>query len=719
MGAVTRFLLVARSPAPQLVQLTASWTTEMQSRVFSLIAVVLILLAGLALWPRGEDAAAGLAAPAVDEPVAAAVAQSAADQDVVNRTAVTGAIEADEVTPEPATVAITILVLARGAPVEGAAVSLVGEDLVTDAEGRARFLVEPQDIGLSWSKLHVGVETDRAGLSNSSGWIRVHRDGDQEVVVTLRHAETSFWARLTSAESGQPLSGMRLSVLQRRDVRGEVTTDASGLVSVTADPQDTGLRIEDPAWAPLVVAVMAGHTTAAEALEVKVDAAARLDLRLVDAQGHAVADGEARVWWFPTDAARPLGLARGGWKRERSANGGADGKLRLERLPPGVPLKLEAKLRSQPLAAVEQRVWLEPGRNEISLVIDGSGTVEGRVVDEAGMPVKDVSVTATRYLDGDPVFSKFPEFRVAAGAPRGVTSDDGGFVLRGLAAGRWWVGVMLGDGEHLPGCAPVTVWPDAPVQVELLAGTPRAIAGRVEGPDGEPVATTVYAYRDDLQTGGRRDYLYCETDDEGVFELAPLAAGAWQVAAEPAGTLGVLHPLRVDAGSDDTVLHLVSVTGVLRGRVATADGHGARAWVTVRSQDNVEHEYAKWTDLDGRFDFDGLPQGTWDLMADDKAGGIANRSADVLAGNDVELGDVTQHPAAAVLLRNFADGTEPIDALVFAGPVGNWQASSVRVGYTRWALPPGAWTLVAERQGREAGRRQVKLTAGKTLTIGF
>ena len=696
----------------------------MRHRFLCVLGVALAALACLALWPTEQGAAAGLAGPGQEEIAPTPGVVTAPDRVAVrSEPPVVGDDEADDEAAETAeateTIAITLRVVAAGAPVEGATVDTLGESLLTGADGRARFELERRDVSADWSKLYVSVETGRPGFADLSGWISVDRDEDQEIVLTLRHTETSFWARLVSAGTGRPLVGARLSVLQRGEVSGQVSTDASGLVTVTADPRTTGLRIDDPGLAPLVVAVMTGHASAAEALEVEVDAAARLHVQLVDGRGRLLPGAEARVWWFPSDAGRPLGESRGPWDRWRQAEAGPDGRLQLDRLPPRVPLMLEAKLRSQPLAAIEHRLQLEPGDNEFEVVVGGSGMIEGRVVDEAGAPVAGVAVTATRWLEGDPVFTVFPEFRVSEDGPRCVSLEDGRFQLGDLPAGRWWVGTELGSAERLPACALATVSESVAAKVELISATPRAIEGRVVGPDGAPVAAQVFAYREDPSTGQQCDYLYRSSDEGGSFDLYPLADGEWFVGVEEVGTLGLMAPVRLAAGMEDVELRLLPVTGVVRGRVTSADGYGVRAWVNLRYRSDPEREFGNRSDLDGAFVWDGLKQGVWDLMVGDGAGSVALGTASVVAGSVVDLGDVALRPAAAVLLRNGHDGATPIDALTFRGPAGFWQTSDLSSGATRWSLPPGTWTLQALRDGREVERVQLTLAASEERLVEF
>ncbi|WP_025322870.1 carboxypeptidase-like regulatory domain-containing protein [Deferrisoma camini] len=238
---------------------------------------------------------------------------------------------------------------------------------------------------------------------------------------------------------------------------------------------------------------------------------------------------------------------------------GPDGRFEVPHLPPG-PYRVEAR-GPGPLAAIpgQNPVYLPPGQPvwiglqavpaesptfaPLADAEPGFGSIVGRVL-HRGRPVEGAVVSLyadeSRGLRGPGIQDSFP------------TGPDGGYVIEGVLAGRYWVvarkrlheggmgPVRKGDLYGIAPANPVPIRDGQETRLDIhlvqkeqdtapdagsmeLTGT--GVRGRVVDPQGRPVAGVyVFAYRNRTIGHGMPDFRTLPTGPDGRFEL-PLGEG--------------------------------------------------------------------------------------------------------------------------------------------------------------------------------------------------
>jgi hypothetical protein len=251
----------------------------------------------------------------------------------------------------------------------------------------------------------------------------------------------------------------------------------------------------------------------------------------------------------------------------------------------------------------------------LTIRLQRSGAIAGRILDESGDPVVGVAVRAIRR-DASPGFRKLSmagtvptsddrgEFRIfdvpagayyvaASGLPRAVVHEDG------AAPGEPRIGFVptYHPGvESLDRAEPVSVkagQDTAGLQVTMLRGRVARVAGRVMGPDGEPVRGRVVVSMTRRSREQGETLPSAPVRPDGSFTLPDVPKGDYEVwafvlnegaAGLSVGRVGALARVSVDGSDVSVVLH-TNAGAVLSGRVLI-DGapppRGARVQVTAR-----------------------------------------------------------------------------------------------------------------------------------------
>ena len=317
---------------------------------------------------------------------------------------------------------------------------------------------------------------------------------------------------------------------------------------------------------------------------------------------------------------------------------------------------------SSPLPAGEYRIHFRPRSAHASefwndqpswdaadtVTLDGSGPITGidaqlaaaariagTVTDPGGNPIENACVSAgigddSDYVEGD------------------RTDSAGNYLLDHLPAGNYRV--------HFDDCGESgpfleQFWDsagdfDGAESIELAAGETRtgidaelarasSIAGRVTDGSGQPLedvcvqATTSSSvggmertdsdgtYRIDMATGGsyRVQFADCGDDDDGGSGggsgggtyLAEWYGGG----IEPAGATPVTVPTHGLVKGIDAALEPAGGTGRVSGRVTNVRSEGLQACIALYMP--TEAVRFAPTDADGRFEFEGVPSGTWTI----------------------------------------------------------------------------------------------------------
>jgi RNA polymerase sigma-70 factor (ECF subfamily) len=307
---------------------------------------------------------------------------------------------------------------------------------------------------------------------------------------------------------------------------------------------------------------------------------------------------------------------------------GADGSFLLERLEPG-------SARVQLVHGARAQTDVAPGATaDVEIVIPPGFDVHGLVTDAAERPVAGAEIVLE-----------------SAAAPRWVrptltvTDREGRFALRAIRS-NFLPAVSARASGFAPTARAILMSTEG-VDVEVHLRFPAAggaLAGRVFGPDGEPVAgaTVVVGDEDErgrltLPDGARawswaREVVVC--DERGGFRFPGLPAGRHELQARARGLAPWRGEAEIFAGRTAEAFVTLSAPATLIGRVVDPAGQPV-AGASVDAGGAFRFAGA-WTrsDDDGRFELRDLPVGPFEAHAEH--GGQARASFVGAAGAVLE-----------------------------------------------------------------------------------
>jgi large repetitive protein len=526
------------------------------------------------------------------------------------------------------------VVLDRGQTIEGSVRDATGQPLA-----RVRVTASPT-LGVAVSnwetdKQSIEARTDDRGhfrlegvgaglywLSATAHGFGAARKGNVRPGATVNLiARAGGWlAGQVSEPQGRPLKGALVRAeLEPQFWGGSTveTTDAEGRFEIPGlDPGNYTVVVRHADFAPGVISGVA------------VDAEGRSDLTITLAAGAAVTgrlvDSEERPL-----AGRVAGQELAGQPMPRSlvellrADAGADGRFRIERVPPGsfalgalapryTGRRVEAEVSGREAVIDLGDIALEPGL-----------AIRGRVRTSSGAPVPDAQITTGGFdmMRG----GTFSETR---------SEPDGSFVLAGLIPGPTRVNVRaigfasVNNKVMLPG--------GDPVDVILTAGG--SVAGVVveEGDRpvdayrvvASPVKSSVWEGRAEKSVGSSDGRFLLEDLAEETYVLQVLVPDR-----APATVSGV----RVSAGrTTDAGVIRVPRGGIVRGTVADTSGDailGATVKAYGTAQDAMEwsEQLQTLSEPSGAFEIRGVPEGRRQVVATHSDYAPADVLVDVVA----------------------------------------------------------------------------------------
>lgn len=633
------------------------------------------------------------------------------------REEVPGELEGTEAS-EDAAGFVTLRVFAVRAdrsPVLGATVEVEDHARVVDARGMAEFEVEPR----SWFVSVTPPDGER--LTPSSGRVAVLED--REVYVELfADDRTVFFARLLDLATGAPAAGVEAE--HNGSVIGEkVLSGADGMLRVEGDPERGWVAVHDVRYAPVRIPVREGHGTAKSAFEVRLAAAASLVVRVLDDGDRPIAGAEVSLTAMSAQLSTPQGIYRGGFRQSWAGASGDDGVARLPRLPVRVALELAVTHQGRRVQTNSAALTLEPGPNEHTIRIAQSRAVAGVVVDQDGQPVVGVAVEALPATAAEVANPRImPWWNVDRSEPGARTDDAGEFELV-LPLGIWIVGVTpwpataagLAELEVAPVCA----------RVELTAaGLPRPL--RLVAPRALTIEGVAVTDRLDPVGGvqvaadhvGSELTVFARTGDDGRFVLPRLLPGTYELSVDESfdGPLATPQSVRCEAGDRGVRLELSVVAGVLQGVVVhAATGATARAWVMAYCG---ERAIGGRAGLDGRFRFEGMRSGEWDVLATDRAGRAAHTYVLVRAGVEHEVRLALDAGAELVLRHPPTTEAVTFQILLDGRVIGEDPIGGPRVGIvSRRVVPPGRYVVRFLRDGQVFDTQAVEVSAGASVEV--
>lgn len=509
-----------------------------------------------------------------------------------------------------------------------------GGTAVTDAQGRFRL-----------DRLEPGIYKPSATAETGRGQaeVSVHlglSETSEEVVIALHPAVTIRGKVIVADSDAEPctegsveLADKDLDIEAHDGVGPDGSVEFKGMLPGTYEVTvscDDFVRREH--YDDLVVG-----TEPIEGVVWEVDAGRSIRGTVADAAGEPIAEG--RVW-----AQKTGGGARDAVFFGSSGELQPDGTFEIRGLQPGRYRVTATPEESHGIKAEQEVEVTQSADTEgVELELPASGTIAGRVEDDAGQPVGGVQVSTQGPVRG---------------GGRVYTADDGMFEIPAVPVGRHRVIARhdWGDTLRKPGTSDDDVQGES-VEVEagetaevtiVVESTDGSVSGRVVDEDGGPVADAfIQTEREsDSATAGegntRRRVRWggwneqpVLTDQDGSFTVDGLTAGAsYTVRAYRKGGGEALLE-QVAEGSTGIELRLEG-TGSVSGRVVLGSGAAPDTFtVTLADDEQGVHRNERFFRTEGRFAFERLPPGHYDLSVNTTKGD-ATTEVELAAGADVE-----------------------------------------------------------------------------------
>lgn len=357
-------------------------------------------------------------------------------------------------------------------------------------------------------------------------------------------------------------------------------------------------------------------------------------------------------------------------------------------------------------ASPSETIEPAPGRNvaDIRIVLHRGGTIEGRVIDESGLPI--VGAAVRRTLEREALNESIWD-RAGRGAV--VTDDDGQFRMTTVEPGSWAVRAFS-TGRKPTVKTAITVAEGATVALTLTLERGLALAGTVVDEDGRPmsrakVAAEIDRGTDVAQIGGAPEPTRPDdvtTNNDGTFAFVGLSPMKLRLVASADG-YAPSEPVAAEAG-DQSVRVVVRRPQRIAGKVISAGSPVAGIAVTVEREE-FEHglrETTVVTDASGAFVVGGLSPGSYLLRAE----------TNIWRNDDSDVNVVPGY------IRNVAAGTEDVvlvlaPGLIISGTVRRSDGVS-----TDGAIVDVYSTVANDRAGDDTAAPPIPLHRSATIKDG-
>ncbi|MEZ4400307.1 MAG: carboxypeptidase-like regulatory domain-containing protein [Kofleriaceae bacterium] len=406
-----------------------------------------------------------------------------------------------------ATATVTVHDAADDRPIAGATATLVGageRSATTDGAGVARFV----GVDDGWLAVSVTAEGYAAGAATA-----MVGTSQRVVDLTVELARGTRVAGVVVDDAGRPVAGAKV---WPRDMsswelvsnqRLAVTTDAKGEFALPAvAPGTYRISAKDDVHAASMSDLITVTDQPTTGVKIVMAAAARIGGFVFAADGQPAPYATVRVSLGPDN----------GTAEQRSATADERGQFvvaGLPRLP--ARIRAESELASSTVQTVD--LTTQPERADVRLTLDQTGAITGIVVDSAGQPVVEASVSAVP----DVLAEERRGTDLALASTTSTTTDGGGrFTLRGLEDGAYRLGASRS------GASQRAAWTGDPViartgatDVRVVLPAPGGLRGKValsEG--GAPTLAMVSA-----------GWEHRVTTRDGTFELSGMTPGKYDL----------------------------------------------------------------------------------------------------------------------------------------------------------------------------------------------
>ncbi|MCK6447699.1 MAG: sigma-70 family RNA polymerase sigma factor [Planctomycetes bacterium] len=402
---------------------------------------------------------------------------------------------------------------------------LVEREVVTNEVGVFELTLAPPTSGVAvrvWAK-----EADYAVFSERR-WCTAGEPAPTGLAVAFYPLDVTIRGRVLELD-GTPIRGARIIGFGAEGT----STDESGRFQSRASSHAPSplLEVTHPEYVPTQVSVHAARPGVLDDVEVRLERGSRIHGRLVAQDGHPVAGATISTSHL----------------RSTNTTSDGDGRFEFENAPhrPGRYL-VTAEVDGVTIATLE-RDDPTPPREELLLVAHPTRPIEGRVIDERGVPVPAATIT----------------LRLGWAGERYASSDDRGVFRFGAVA----------RAEHTLeveklGFARVktTLAADADAPLEFVLGHGRTLRGVVRDEDGRPIeGVSVTTRVDGVPSYGAA----VRTGSDGAFELPNTPDGErTRVEAYAEGWTAGQHTVVADDAPIEIVLR---PAGGICGRVVDAE----------------------------------------------------------------------------------------------------------------------------------------------------
>ncbi|MFL6203072.1 MAG: carboxypeptidase regulatory-like domain-containing protein [Thermoanaerobaculia bacterium] len=595
-----------------------------------------------------------------------------------------------------------------GRPVEGAQVSLTeatGDPMAALGRGGEPpaaitgldgfFRVEDRRAGET-----VDVEVRRSGYAKG-GAPGVQVPSEEPVRIVLR--PSSAVEGRTVDPDGKPVPGARILINPTAPTamgRGMVVFIAETLLQTTSG-DDGSFRVEDvPPGTYELQAQATGRESASQTnlevlpgqdrrgVEVVLPPGAVLEGRVLAPGGRPVPG--ARVSLVESDTG--MGLMR---FRSSDARADGDGRYRLDGVPPGTRLFRAA---SEGLREKVRELEVRAGDNDLDFELEGGAEITGRVVDDDGTPVPAAGVV---LYEGWNSWS----------LPSATSRPDGSFTLSGVADGSYRIaaekeGYAQTRGQELTVAGDVS-------GIEVKLSTGGAIVGQLSGLDFTELSQVRVWVDDEFQQG--------RVLPDSSYRIDNVEPGEHRVFASLRGERQTDGRVTLEPEAREARLDLELGDGYLLAGRVLRNGEPVRGENVALGGPGVSGRWAK-TDHEGRFRFEGLEAGTYDLTLIDSRGQAHHKETVELAHDaDVDLELVAVTLAGRVLDSSDRQPLSGVRVTLQPPKGGEVDSGSFltldavtdsRGGFRLPDVPGGSWRVRAVLDGYTPEEQSLEVDAG-------
>lgn len=544
------------------------------------------------------------------------------------------------------------------------------------------------------------VEARRAGYAKG-GAPGVQVPSEQPVRIVLQPSSAVEGRAVDS--DGKPVAGAQVMLIADAPAglgRGFVMF-SSDSIKETRSGDEGSFRIEDVPPGTYQLKATASGRQAADRSGLEVRSGQDLTGVEIVLTAGGIVEGRVLSSGRPVAGARievaeaaVLGTSRMLIRAGTSSDG--DGYYRLDGVAPG-PRTFKAQREG--FSAAVRDLEVRPGENALDFAMEEGVEVSGRVVDDGGVPVPAARVFLSEGWNWD--------------LPNAVTRPDGSFTLSGVPDGTYRIGAekegyARSEGENLTVSGNVS-------GVEIRLSTGGAIVGRLSGLDfAELSQVRVWADADEFQPG--------RVLPDSSYRLENIEPGEHRVYASLRGERQTEGRVTLEPGEREARLDLEFGDGhLLTGRVLRNGEPVAGGNVALGGPGVAGRPWAK-TDHEGRFRYEGLEAGTYDLTVIDSRGQSSHKETVELTRDlDVELDLV-----AVTLTGRVVDSSDkqPLSgARVTLLPPRGGEAgggsffkpdvvTDARGVFRLSDVPGGSWRVQVVLDGYSPGEQSIEVDAG-------